>query len=71
MGWLGWTYEELLECSDVNAIVVGTRGRSKMHGELLKALSGSKPEGPKKKKLTFAQKFKAIAAEHNKRRKPK
>jgi len=66
MGWLGWTYEELLECGDVNAISVGTRGRVKMYSELLKAFGGAKPD-ESKKKLSFAQKFKMIASSHNKR----
>lgn len=59
-----------MACSDVNIILVGVRGSVQMYNELIKAISGNKPEEPKKK-LSFAQKFKAIAADHNKRRKRK
>lgn len=55
-----------MECEDVNAIIVGTNGRMKMYGELLKAFAGSPSETGKTKPLP-GQKFKAIAAEHNRR----
>lgn len=62
----------MLTCSDVNFILVGTNGRVTMFRELLKAFSGAKPDEPgKKKKPSFASKFRKIATEHNKRWKEK
>lgn len=62
MGWLGWTYSELLECNDINAVLVGMQGCKDKHTMLIEAILGT---APKKEPKTKGKKFRAIVAEHN------